>query len=191
MALDIKQLFLDKFIAFNLDRYSDNADVLPLIQGLTLSDVVIGSVADVNGEAGRKIVSLVSSTRRFTANEQKFTRADYHNPIVSTATNAGSALPDAAALAEVEVPGLYLYMDGAETKLAVVVPYGTDPADVNTTAIAALVSGCLYTILPASITVTDEVATIDTDYIFGEVLVAVAVRETFNFPATDYGKLGE
>ena len=190
MAIPALQLFLDKFISFNQDRYKDDADILPIFTGLTLDDCDFDAV--VKDGAGKNSTSLSSDTKNFTAEDQSWTSAKYSNPVVSTAVNAGTPAENIAALGAIDVPGFYLYLDadGTTVKGALVYSHDTD-AVIADDAATYLIPACNYELTAADLDVDTDVGsvTVNADTIYEVLRVVRAAQAIVEIPATDYGDL--
>lgn len=139
------QLFLDKFIEVNKQKYADEPEVLALLEGLTLADVVFDSIEidESLGEGGR-IASFHSPSRKFNAPQQQWLCSTLQGKNVVTFTDA-KVFDDKAAVKALTAPGIYLHKAGDATAVSVLT--AEDVADVATATqniIAALTGAANY-----------------------------------------------
>lgn len=78
MAIPNRQLFLDRFIEYNVERYKDKPLLVAVIQGLTLEQLTISNfqVADASNPALPVYSYRVDKEGVFTGVNQKFIPAD-------------------------------------------------------------------------------------------------------------------
>lgn len=171
------QLFLDKFIEVNKQKYANEPEVLALLEGLTLADVVFDSI-DIDeslGEGGR-IASFHSPSRKFKAPKQQWLCSTLQGKNVVTFTDA-TVFDDKAAVKALTVPGIYLHK--ADDATAVSVLTAEDVADVATASqnvIAALTGAANYELKAADLLL--PAFTLGTD--FEGLVSSHCIEDTFN-----------
>lgn len=108
MAIPSKQLFLDRFIEYNVLRYQDKPSLVAMFQGLTLDKVTFSNFQEATDGEGKTYHSYsVVAPGVFTGNNQRFYPADY---ILNNVTNFEEESPveDIDALEHKSTPGIYL-----------------------------------------------------------------------------------
>lgn len=108
MTIPNKQLFLDRFIEYNVLRYQDNPSLVAMFQGLTLDKVTLTNFRETSTEEG-SITHIydIDMPGVFTGKNQLFYPADY---ILHNVTNFEEDLPveDIEELEHKGTPGIYL-----------------------------------------------------------------------------------
>jgi len=159
MAFPNEQLFLDRFIAYNQDRYKDEPDFVNVLGSLTLGTALFTNFRkSVNAGTTSYLVD-VDSPNQFVGVDQKYTPADYIVNEVSTLID-----PDPLTLANLQIQstqGIYLLSgEGGSNTGAVLVPQGQKTA----AKVRALVkAGCLYNLVDAEIGINAGVTTVTID----------------------------
>ncbi|EJI5696471.1 hypothetical protein NFI00_000174 [Salmonella enterica] len=171
------QLFLDKFIEVNKQKYADEPEVLALLEGLTLADVVFDSIEidESLGEGGR-IASFHSPSRKFNAPKQQWLCSTLQGKNVVTFTDA-TVFDDKAAVKALTTPGIYLHKTGETTAVSVLT--AEDVADVATASqnvIAALTGAANYELKVADLLL--PTFTLGTD--FEGLVSSHCIEDTFN-----------
>lgn len=187
-TIDLKQLLLNKFVEFNLTRYADDPEMLPLFQGLTLDEVTISDL--VTGVAEPQMATISSTSRNFRGLQQEWLPAFINSRHAFTALNEATPLVDEAALADQTVPGVYLYTSGADVLPGLVLPHDTVPATLEANAISVFQGGYKYVIGDEELTVDDTTLSIALNpYTRGSLVHVTASVAVVEIPATDYGRL--
>lgn len=184
------ELFFERFLAFNLNRYKDDATSLAYFTGLTFPDVAITSITAL-AQPNRFNASVASATRRFRGVNQSWTAANAATDLnLWTLKNPGAPLADEAALAEQTVAGVYVYLDGEGVPTAgVVIPEGIETADVAA-AVGTVLTAAMqyendgYTVPEGGTTVAIAGTTYN-----GTLTWVEAVIPMLEIPDTDYGQL--
>lgn len=184
------ELFFEKFLPFNLNRYKDDAAALAHFTGLTFADVQITAVTAL-AQPNRFSATVSSTTRRFRGVNQSWTAADAATDLnLWTLKNPGAPLASVDELAEQTVAGLYSYV-AADSKptVGVVIPEGIAAGAVADAITTVLNSGAQYendgyTVPEAGTTVLVKGTTYN-----GTLTWAAAVIPMLEIPDTDYGQL--
>ncbi|ASU03463.1 hypothetical protein RISINGSUN_207 [Erwinia phage vB_EamM_RisingSun] len=171
------QLFLDKFIEVNKQKYADEPEVLALLEGLTLADVVFDSIEidESLGEGGR-IASFHSPSRKFNAPQQQWLCSTLQGKNVVTFTDA-KVFDDKASVKALTAPGIYLHKAGDATAVSVLT--AEDVADVDTATqniIAALTGAVNYELKVEDLLI--PTFTLGTD--FEGLVSSHCIEDTFN-----------
>jgi hypothetical protein len=159
MAFPNEQLFLDRFIAYNQDRYKDEPDFVTVLGALTLSTIFFANFRkSVNAGTTSYLVD-VDAPDQFIGFDQHYTPADYVINEVATLVE-----PDPLDLVELKAKstqGIYLLSGGSGSSTgAVLVSNGQK----TKAAVKALVkASCLYDLLDAEITIDAGVTTVSID----------------------------
>lgn len=190
-----KELVFAQFLPFNLTRYAEDAEMLPLFQDLTYDEVVISDlvVNDTNPE--RFLATITSASRGFRGVKQEWERGEFNDTNGFRVLNRATPAPTLAEVTDLyNTPGAYVYMDGAVKKVVILGLKGADDAASIVNAKATFESAYLYEAaeLSASVTVVGEAGDIVTDsvnpYMVGTIKV-ISVDAEKIIPATFYGKL--
>lgn len=189
MALSRMNLFFNRFVAFNLDRYQDDAEMLPLFQGLQENELTFEALTGTGADTRSLTVKSVS--RNFMGVNQTYHAAELNNVRAYSMVEPGVVAPTLADLDEKTVPGVYAYLDadGVTTKIMILID---DKAEVGTdaaAAIEALTSAFKYDLLPGDITSGADALTIEAPCFYGVLSFKRAAAEVLVIPATDYGQL--
>jgi hypothetical protein len=182
-------LFVERFVKFNKSRYANDPEYLALFEGLKESDLQLGPVNDPGD--GTRNMTIASAGRNFRCDPlQSWTPADASKTLGLYILKNVTPLADINTLEMQTEAGLYSYMDGAITRVGVViasnVAAGSEPA-----AIAAAVNAALKYAIPTILTTPGDTFvqligftyTGNLEWVKG----AVAIRV---IPPTDYGVLG-
>lgn len=187
-TISLQQLFLNKFLEVNLDRYADDPEMLPLFQGLTLAEIVISDLNPGVPEAQTATVS--SASRNFRGVQQAWTPAFLNSVNAFTLMNKDTPLANLAELSEQTVPGVYGYTDGATVVPGLVLPSDTDSTTLEANAKAGFQSAYKYVIADSELTVGENDLSVTLNaYTRGSIVHVVAEVAVKVIPATDYGRL--
>lgn len=144
------QLFLDKFISVNQQKYADQPEVLALLDGLTLDDITFTRLdKDSSLGAGGRIADFESASRKFNAIDQQWICAELGSDTIITTIDdtVHASVDDIKAIGEA---GLYRLSAGEIDTIVVVV----ESAELTAAEIKAQVAGMLVT--DAGYTLTTE-----------------------------------
>lgn len=106
MAIPSNQLFLDRFIEYNSERYKDNPSLVAMFQGLTLDKVELTNLRETTLENGKPANLFdIKAPGVFTGKNQMFYPADYllHN-VADISKDEPVTLEDLPAK---DTPGVY------------------------------------------------------------------------------------
>lgn len=199
-ALDQRQLFVDKFAAYNKKRYAGDATKVAAFDNLQVSDLQLGTLTKTvdKGVYKRTYDVVASSGRKFTSDPQHFNAANLASQWITTATQLADITEVRAA-----APGVYFYLDTTNNNartLCVVYPFDLDTSD------AAAFKDQIYTMLNGACkygldkTVfdiqpwtqsdpTDNMTYVQDEIIAGWALTIKGQQSTLVIPETDYGDL--
>lgn len=198
--LDQRQLFIDKFVDYNKNRYQGDPSKVAAFDNLQIGDVTFGTVthSEVGGVYKRTYDDVVSVTRNFTSEPQHFNASNLASSII---TNA-DPLADISEVRQAP-PGVYYFLDATNNNirtLCVVYPYDLDTsdADVFKDQIYAMLNGaCKYNLEKAAFDIqpwtqsdpTDKMTYVQDEVIAGWALTIKGTQSTLVIPETDYGDL--
>lgn len=77
MARPKEQLFLDRFIAYNTDRYNDEQDFVDALNALTLGTVTFSNYRKITNQGPTHYLVDVNSPDLFVGADQEYTPGDY------------------------------------------------------------------------------------------------------------------
>lgn len=198
----LNQLFLDAFIKYNEQRYSDSRVDLPRFQGLELSEVVLDDIISTEDSNIATIMDLSSETRKFVGTSQAYTKAYIVDSGISVVLSANYPYEDVVTAKALSAPGLTITVDDPEnpTKVVALLIYPAETTEDAGTILGyvqtTLKEACNYELLDDMITVSDNgdgtwTTLITSDMIHGEILTTKSEVPILDIPATDYGDLGE
>ncbi|MNM20166.1 hypothetical protein D3C81_305010 [compost metagenome] len=187
-TIPLEQLFLNKFVEVNLARYENDAEMLPLFQNLTLSEITISDL--VPGVPEQQTATVTSVSRNFRGVTQQWLPAFLNSPNAFVLKNKDTPLANAAALADQTTPGAYVYTDGADTKVGLVLSAsstsGTQQEDVK----AVFQDAYRYIISSDELTTDTTTITVAMNaYTRGSLVYAIGSEPVKVIPPTDYGRL--
>lgn len=169
MASPNEQLFLDRFIAYNQDRYKDEQTFVNALAALTIGQVTFTNFRKTDTAGVITYLVDVDSPSLFTGVDQKYQPADY---VANGPANLIDPTP--LTLAELEsktVQGIYLLSgEGDSVSGAVLVQQGSKDA---ATVLQIIKTSCLFELADAEITIDQLVtsATIDSHTVVGTLTV--------------------
>lgn len=185
MKIPNLQLFLDRFISYNKERYKDNVRVMALLNRLKLEDITFSNPR--TNASGPEIVRTVDMTvpKVMIAKDQSWIPADFDHPLV-TASVSTTVLKEED-LEHQDVPGLYFYDDNGVTKPVIVYPIGAGSALDSVQGVVK--SSCLYELLDSQITLSNDesMVSIDSPTIYHTLKAVLMVKDPTVIPETDYG----
>lgn len=181
-------LFVDRFIAFNLDRYQDNPEMKALFTGLNESELTFEALTGA-GTATRSL-TVKSTSRNFIGVNQTYLAADLHDVNGYSLTDPVVA-PDLATVLAKTVPGVYAYKDadGTTDKIIVLLAHDVALEDQQEAAKLAFDTAVLVTVAGDEITSDANSLTIDGPTVYGVINFALATEAVITIPVTDYGQL--
>lgn len=188
MAKAHLELFFERFLEFNLERYKDDPVYLPLFTGLTFADVSITNVIDImDGE--RRSSMVVSARRRFRGVNQTWTPAPADTDLELYMLRNSSPLNSLAEAMEQTEEGMYSYIDGDEIKAVVVIDALTGIQSIPAVVERVFRSAINYEIYDVTVPANDsKVVLVGNTY--GGILEWVKGKaKILIIPETDYGQL--
>lgn len=169
MASPNEQLFLDRFIAYNQDRYKDEPTFVNALTALTLGQVTFSNFRKADNAGIITYLVDVDSPSLFTGVDQKYQPADY------TANGPANLIePTPLALADLQaktVQGIYLLSgEGDSVSGAVLVSNGSKNTE---TVLQIIKNSCKYVLVDEEITIDQQVtlATIDSHTVVGTLTI--------------------
>jgi len=181
-------LFVDRFVAFNLDRYKDDAPMKALFTGLTESELTFESLT--GSGTGVRSLTVKSASRNFIGINQTYHAADLHDvngyDLVDPLTQ-----PNKAAVLAKSVPGVYCYKDTDSTtdRIMVLLPYGMAVGSQQAAAKTAFTTAVRVVVSGSEIVSDATKLTVDGPCIYGVIPFALASEAIITIPDTDYGQL--
>lgn len=169
MALPNDKLFLDRFIAYNTDRYKDEQHIVDVLSGLTLDNIAFSNYRKVTLESGESRHLVDVDHIQLTGDDQEYTPADYAKNEVATLVEPDPLELDA--LKQKGVQGIYFLGLSAEETVGAVLVYNGSKTIENIK--AQIKEKCLYDLSDSDITVAEDLTfvTIDSRTIIGIVQV--------------------
>jgi len=169
MAFPNEQLFLDRFIAYNQDRYKDEPTFVNALTALTLGQVTFSNFRKADNAGIITYLVDVDSPSLFTGVDQKYQPADY------TANGPANLIePTPLALADLQaktVQGIYLLSgEGDSVSGAVLVSKGSKDA---ATVLQIIKNSCKYVLADEEISIDQPVTlvTIDSHTVVGTLTI--------------------
>lgn len=169
MAFPNEQLFLDRFIAYNQDRYKDEPTFVNALTALTLGQVTFSNFRKADNAGIITYLVDVDSPSLFTGVDQKYQPADY------TANGPANLIePTPLALADLQaktVQGIYLLSGGGDSVSgAVLVSKGSKDA---ATVLQIIKNSCKYVLADEEISIDQPVTlvTIDSHTVVGTLTI--------------------
>ena len=169
MAFPNEQLFLDRFIAYNQDRYKDEQNFVDALTALTIGQVAFTNFRKSENAGVITYLVDVDSPQLFTGVDQKYQPADY---VANGPANLIDPTP--LTLTELEsktVQGIYLLSgEGDSVSGAVLVRQGFKD---SATVLQIIKDSCKYVLSDEEITVDQLVssAVIDSHTVIGTLTV--------------------
>lgn len=180
--------FIERFIAFNLTRYANDAPMRALFTDLLESDLTFSALTGRG--TGIRSLTVRSTTRHFIGVDQTYRAADIHVPDKYTLADPEIQPNLAAVLAKV-TPGLYAYkdIDGVTNRIMVILEYGTAVAVQQATARELFSTAFQVMTTVADITSDSKKLTVDGPCVYGVIPFALGEPPIVMIPDTDYGQL--
>jgi len=193
MAKAHLELFHERFVKFNLDRYKDDPKMLPLFQGLTLGMVSITDITDISEPVeGSRRSTVTSVARNFKGIEQDWTPADAATNVkLYTLGNEDPLVPiaDLETLKEQTAVGVYSYLDGETVKAAVVISAEVEEAGFAAAVETALKAALKYDIPEVNVPEGGTTIELIGDTFLGTLEWVQGAAEIIVIPPTYYGQL--
>lgn len=179
-------MIVERFITFNLDRYADDAIKLPLFTGLTEEDLVFEDM--VLATLGKRVATVRSPTRSFVGYNQRWTAAEINDPHAFQLTEE-DPIPSKAIALNKSDPGVYLYEEGDDFKILILIPRNTPEANKNIVAVQMFKDALLFETLSLDVTVSNGAVTINAPCMWGSVSFDLAASPIVQIGAKEYGQL--
>lgn len=161
MAFPNQQLFLERFVAYNKVRYSDQPHFVDQLDQLTLNEVVFTNPRKETLPSGEvKHVTDMAVPGVFNAADQKYTPGNYPDHGVATLVSPDPFTPEDL---EKELnPGIYWALTGVgdEKQGAVLVAHGEK---TEATIISIIKQNCLFELSDDEITVSTDLSSVELD----------------------------
>lgn len=125
MSLPSRQLFLDRFLEYNLERYKNDPDTLARLRRIKLSDIVFDGFAEDPDRPGSVISNFTVPTDAIEAYLQKWIPVDVKNENIIDPSNV-TVVSDINDVIAANARGFFNYDDNGVTKLAVVMTFRQD-----------------------------------------------------------------
>lgn len=166
MAIPSNQLFLDRFIEYNVERYQDNPSFVQTLQGLTLAQVSLTNLREVTLEGGQ-LAHLydIDMPGVFSGKNQMFYPADYIAHKVTVFEEATPVTPDE--LETKGTAGIYKLTVGGGSALVL------NGKKDSTTVLALIKEKCLYELSDDQIVINQDVSlvTLNSPTVVGSLFV--------------------
>jgi len=188
MAKAHLELFFERFLEYNLERYKDDPKFLALFTGLTFSDVAISQIIEIV-DGTRRSSMVVSAKRRFKGLNQIWTPAPAATDLDLYTLQNDTPLASLEEAQEQTEVGLYSYIDGEEIKVVVVIAEATADADIATTVESVFRSAIQYEIVDVEVPAEGTTIVLNGDTYAGELQWVKGLAEILVIPDTDYGQL--
>jgi len=186
-------LFFERFLAFNLDRYKNNAEMLAKFTGLTEADVTITDITEIaQPVAGSRRSTVTSLGRNFHGIQQDWTPAVAQTKLkLYILQNEEEPLAALADLADQTAAGAYVYLDGGVEKVGIVIGSDVDAADFATAVEATLRAALVYDIPTVNVPDGGTTVVLTGDTFNGALEWAQGSEPVVEIPPTYYGDLGD
>jgi len=182
------ELFFERFLSFNKTRYASNPQMLALFTGLTFGDVTITSVIKTDGDT-RRSSTVASASRNFRGVNQSWTPAVAQTELGLYTLKNTEPLDSLNDLETQTEPGLYSYIDGAQTLVGIVIGSDVEEADFATEVEAVLRSALVYDIPTVTVAGGGTTAVLAGDTFEGTLEWVQGTAPVIIIPETDYGQL--
>ena len=125
MSLPSRQLFLDRFMEYNRERYKNDPETLARLQTLTLDKIVFQGLSDDPSKPGGKVSNFSVPAGAIMAELQHWNPLDIKNEkIINPAII--TAVPSIEEIIAANTRGLFSFEDQGQVKLAVVMSFRQD-----------------------------------------------------------------
>jgi len=188
MAKAHLELFFERFLEYNLERYKDDPKFLALFTGLAFPDVAISQIIEIV-DGTRRSSMVVSAKRRFKGLNQIWTPAPAETDLDLYTLQNDTPLASLEEAQEQTEVGLYSYIDGEEIKVVVVIAEATADADIATTVESVFRSAIQYEIVDVEVPAEGTTIVLNGDTYAGKLQWVKGLAEILVIPDTDYGQL--
>jgi hypothetical protein len=182
------ELFFERFLSFNLDRYQSNPTYLALFTDLTFADVTISAIVKTDGDT-RRSSTVTSVSRNFRGINQSWTPAPAATDLELYTLKNTEALADLNALEAQTEAGLYSYVDGPDVKVGIVIAAGIEEAGIPAAVEAMLRANLKYDIPTVTVAPGGTTAVLVGDTFEGTLEWVAGTAPVVIIPETDYGQL--
>jgi hypothetical protein len=159
MARPKEQLFLDRFIAYNTDRYKDEQDFVDALNALTLGTVTFSNYRKITNQGPTHYLVDVNSPDLFVGTDQEYTPGDY---VVNNLSQLQQPDPFTVDdLEKVKVDGIYKLTGVASDISGAVLVRKNERTAVNVRQI--IKENCHYLLADSDITIDVGVTTVTID----------------------------
>lgn len=181
-------LFVERFIAFNLTRYANDAAMKALFTGLKESELTFDTLTG-SGTALRSL-TVRSATRHFVGADQSYRAASIHVPEGYDLIEP-DIKPNLADVLAKSKPGVYAYKDadGTTNRIIVLLEHGTSVSTQQAVARAMFTAAFHVVVLANDITTDATKLVVDGPCVYGIIPFAVGEPAIVIIPDTDYGQL--
>lgn len=181
-------LFVERFVAYNLDRYADNPTMHALFVGLTEPELAFEDmVLAVNGVRSS---TIKCRSRNFVGYNQRWTAAELNDPNAYTMTDYQVA-DNLAVIQAKSTPGLYAYKeaDGFTVKVIVLVPRNTAVSDRPSVAKAMFIEALRFDIMNKDLSANATKIVVNAPCMYGDIAFDIAADTIVQIVNVDYGQL--
>lgn len=182
------ELFFDRFLEFNLERYKDDPKWLPKFTGLTFSMLTISDITPIMGNT-RRNSAVFSAARRFRGLNQSWTPAKAETDLKLYKPVSPDALPSVDKLSEQVEAGVYFYVDGSDIKVGVVIANGIEAGQQAAAVESTLRAALVYDIPTVTVAGVGNSVALVGDTFEGSLVWAIGQEAIEVIPDTDYGQL--
>lgn len=179
-------MIVDRFVSYNYERYRNDPIKSLFFIDLKEEELVFEDM--VLAAKGVRSSTIRSPTREFVGYNQRWVAAEINNPHAFELTEEEVIESEVIALNKSE-PGVYVYMDGNDTKILILVPRDTPVANRDTVATTMFVNALLFDTLPSDIVVRDNQVVITGPCMWGGVKFAPASDPIMQIGTKQYGQL--
>lgn len=176
MAFPNQQLFLDRFIAYNKNRYKDDPYLVKAFGALTLSDIAFTNLRKETKDGVTRHVTDVDAPGVFTGENQRYIPADYSLHGVAQLVSENPLALSQLRL-ELEAGIYWLRTDENGVKVGALL---VEKGEKNVENILRLVKGkCLYDLEVSDISIDEDISqvTIDSVTITGSLQVVESLGD--------------
>lgn len=188
MAKAHLELFFERFLEYNLERYKDDPVWLARFTGLTFADVTISNIIEIV-DGARRSSMVVSAKRRFKGFNQIWTPAPAETDLELYQLKNDTPLASLEEAQEQTEVGMYSYIDGEEIKVVVVIGESTAVEDEPAAVEAVFRSAINYNITDVEVPVGGTTVVLAGDTYAGTLQWVKGLAELLVIPDTDYGQL--
>lgn len=181
------ELFFERYLEFNLNRYKDNPQYLAAFTGLAFADVTISNVVPL--DPGKRKATVVSVARNFREQNASWTPSPAATDLKLYTLKNTTALPSMNDLETQTEAGLYSYVDGSDVKVGIVIGAGVDEAGIPAAVEAVLRTNLLYEIPTVTVAAGGTTAVLVGDTFEGTLEWVEGTAPVLVIPDTDYGQL--